>query len=134
MPLLFPNSRATTVVYSQNAVLSTLTGEIEDVIVNNGETATFVCNILTYDTDYNIVWRIDNVTYDCGDGIHCSKSHSVLQVNDTDSLETGSYSVECVLQHMISSNFTTDDSFLPEFGDDIVKEGTLHVISCEFII
>ena len=103
--------------------------------ITAGETATFVCNILTYDTDYNIVWRIDNVTYDCGDDIHCSvnKSHSVLQVNNIDSLEAGSYSVECALQHMISSNFTTDDSFLAEFGDDIVREETLHVISCEFI-
>ena len=104
-------------------------------VIIAGQAATFVCNILTYDTDYNIVWRIDNVTYDCGDDIHCSmnKSHSVLQINNTDSLEAGSYTVECVLQHMISANFTTDDSFLPEFGDDIVREGTLHVITCKFI-
>ena len=123
---------------SFNAVLSTLAGKIEDVTITIGEAATFVCNILTYDTDYNIVWRISNVTYNvtynCVDGIHCSvnESHSVLHVDNTESLGPGSYRVLCTLRQILPANFTTDGSFLAEFGNDIVREGTLHYVKpCE---
>ena len=79
------------------------------------------------------MWRIDNVTYDCVDGIHCSvnKSHSVLHVDNTESLKSEFHRVQCILHQILPANFTTDESFLAEFGDDIVKEET-YIISCEF--
>ena len=85
------------------------------------------------------MWRISNVTYnvtyDCVDGIHCSvnESHSVLHVDNTESLGPGNYTVQCKLQQILPANFTVDESFLAEFGDDIVKEGTFNIKSCKFI-
>ena len=102
-----------------------------------GKPATSYCGVLKRDTDFNITWRIDNTEYICDryntvssdSNIFCSfnDSLSVLQIKDTGSLGTGTYTVQCVLQQIIPENFTSDGSFLAEFGDNVVREAVLTV-------
>ena len=42
----------------------------------------------------------------------------------------------CVLQQIIPENFTSDDPFLAEFGDNVVREAVLTLTSelCGIII
>ena len=118
-------------------VLSTLAEEIGNVSVTVGEPATFYCSILKRDTVFNITWRIDNNEYICDrystvssdSNIFCSfnDSLSVLQIKDTGSLGTGTHTVQCALQQIIPENFTSDDSFLAEFGDNFV----ILTVTCE---
>ena len=121
-------------------VLSTL-AKIGNVTI--GEPATFYCSILKHDTDFITTWRIDNNEYIC-DGystdssdsnIFCSfnDSLSVLQIKDTDFLGTGTYTVQCALQQIIPENFTSDDSFLAGFGDNVVREALTDEL-CGIII
>ena len=122
------------VLFHSQTVLSTL-AKIGNVTI--GEPATFYCSILKHDTDFIITWRIDNNEYICDrystdssdSNIFCSfnDSLSVLQIKDTDSLGTGTHTVQCVLQQIIPENFTSDDSFLAEFGDNFV----ILTVTCE---
>ena len=125
------------VLSHSQTVLSTLAEEIGNVSVTVGEPATFYCSILKHDTDFNITWRIDNNEYIC-DGystdssdsnIFCSfnDSLSVLQIKDTDPLGAGTYTLQCALQQIIPVNFTSADSFLAGFGDNVVREAVLTV-------
>ena len=117
------------VLSHSQTVLSTLAN------VTIGEPATFYCSILKRDTDFNITWKIDNneeyicdrYSTDSSDSnIFCSFNDS-LSVLHTGSLGTGTHTVQCVLQQIIPENFTSDDSFLAEFGDNFV----ILTVTCE---
>ena len=122
------------VLSHSQTVLSTLIGDVSETV---GELATFYCSILKRDTDFNITWRVGNNEYICDrystdssdSNIFCSfnDSLSVLQIKDTGSLGTGIHTVQCALQQIIPENFTSDGSFLAEFGDNVTREAVLTV-------
>ena len=122
---------------SYSSVLSSLKDDIKDVSVTVGEPATILCKILKRDTNYSISWKIGEEKYSCnvinGDStnIHCSTNdtHSVLNVDNTNLLGAGMYSVQCILQQMIPSLFLEDSSFLYEFRHDITKTATLMIMN-----
>ena len=115
-----------------NTVLSTL-NEIEDASVTIGDPATFTCYAAKGDTDFSISWKVDEVPYTCDasdaldastDNVHCSMNEdsSELKIENTTSLGVGSYTVECILQHTIPSDFQGD---CPTFCANVTQSATL---------
>ena len=117
-------------------MLSTL-AQIEDDSVAIGDPATFTCNAERRDTDFSISWKVDGRSYTCGasdaldastDNIHCSMNEdsSELKIENTTSLGVGSYTVECILQHTIPSEFQGD---CPTYCTDVTESVTLNVVT-----
>ena len=119
--------------YNLITVLSTL-AQIEDASVTIGDPATFTCNAERRDTGFSISWKVDEVPYTCGpsnansDNIHCSMNEdsSELKIENTTSLGVGSYTVECILQHTIPSEFQGD---CPTYCMNVTESVTLNVVA-----
>ena len=114
-------------------VLSTL-AQIEDASVAIGDPANFTCNAERRDTGFSISWKVDEVPYTCDasdastDNIHCSMNEdsSELKIENTTSLGVESYTVECILQHTIPSEFQGDCS---TFCANVTQSATLNVVA-----
>ncbi|CAI8043378.1 hypothetical protein GBAR_LOCUS24064 [Geodia barretti] len=120
----------------QKRVLSTLSGEIGDVSVANGEPATLVCNALKGDTSFSISWKVDCETFTCGgtnassENIRCymnNETASVLQIENTMALGVRSHRVECILQNIILEEFLGDCDLLPQGSCDVTQSTTLEI-------
>ena len=116
-------------------VLSTL-AQIEDASVAIGDPANFTCNAERRDTGFSISWKVDGRSYTCdasdanSEDNHCftNDTLSVLRIQDTTSLGTGSHTVECILDHSIPPEFENDCSLLPDPQcDDVIRSATLNL-------
>ena len=117
-------------------VLSTLADDnISNITVTTGDPATFSCEFLRRDTDFNITWKIRGFEYPCDSlqkdsGVQCyiAGNASVLQIVNTTVLGTGTHEVECILQPNIHQNYTNDVSFQSELNENITRTATLEVM------
>ena len=121
--------------FSHSAVVSTLSGDIENVSVGLGEPATLSCPIMKWDTDYTITWKLDEEVYNCdqfdtnNEGIYCSTIVDVsrLHIINTALLGVGTYRVQCILHPNIPEEFKDDCRSIPLLCDDVTREATLEI-------
>ena len=117
-------------------VLSTLADDnMGYITVTTGDPATFSCEFLRRDTDFNITWKIRGFEYPCDSlqkdsGVQCyiAGNASVLQIVNTTVLGTGTHEVKCILQPNIHQNYTNDVSFQSELNENITRTATLEVM------
>ena len=105
-----------------------------------GTVVFFFFTVVEEDTDFNIYWIFEQSLYRCDEpaldfGVNCYIVNGrtiVLQINTT-SLDPGFHPVQCILQPIIDSKYTSDPSFLPQYGCNISRVSTLEIIDpCKF--
>ena len=100
--------------------------DIQDVSVVEGGRATFTCKFRKGNvSDIAINWSVDDIPFnECDsaeddiapDGNRCytNDTHSVLVIN---TLDPGSYPVQCILHQNIPEDFKNDPSFKENFNN-----------------
>ena len=122
-------------MYFLIAVLATIENDIQNVSVVEGERATFTCEFLKGNiSDIAINWSVGDIPFnDCdsteddttpnGNGCYTNDTHSVLVLN---TLDPGSYPVQCILQQNIPDDFKNDPSFQENFNS-ITRSASLTI-------
>ena len=123
-------------MYFLIAVLATIENDIQSMSVVEGERATFTCEFLKGNiSDIAINWSVGDILFDeCdsteddiapdGNGCYTNDTHSVLVIN---TLDPGSYPVQCILQQNILENFKYDPSFQDNFNN-ITRSASLTIV------
>ena len=112
-------------------MLSTLSLD-GDFVSFFGEQTAISCNIVTGDTDFHIIWKIDEVEYTCiqpemDPNIECTND-IILQIQNTTFLGVGNHDIQCILQPNIQPDYKNDPSFQSHFNDNITNTVTLTII------
>ena len=122
-------------MYFLIAVLATIENDIQSMSVVEGEIATFTCEFRKGDiSDIAINWSVGDIPFnECGsteddiapdgNGCYTSDTHSVLVIN---TLDPGSYPVQCILQQNIPVDFKNDPSFQENFNS-ITRSASLRI-------
>ena len=124
-------------------VLTNLTTEMTaPAPVSLGDPVTLSWNIIKGDTDFSISWNIDGDEYFC-DGsnlpisanIYCFINDTVtlLQISYTTFLGAETLPVECNLNNIFHSNYTSDPSFILTFSAPIKRETHLVIQEKSFV-
>ena len=118
------------------AVLATLENiSIEESSIMQGDRATFTCDFVKGTNNVDVIWEVDNERYACPpgeggeEGYKCTinDSQSVLQLMNTNSLEVGNHTVQCILEQNIPEDFRNDSSFNEEWNN-ITRLAVLTII------
>ena len=124
-------------MYFLIAVLGTIENDIQNVSVLEEETAMFACEFSKGNiSDIDINWSVGDMIFnDCdsteddiapnGNGCYTNGTHSVLVMN---TLDPGSYQVQCILQQNIPEEFKNDPSFQENFNS-ITRSSSLTIKS-----
>ena len=119
-------------MYYLIAVLATIENDIQNVSVVEGERAIFTCEFLKGNvSDIDINWSVGDMIFnecdstedDNGNGCYTNDTHSVLVLN---TLDLGSYPVQCILQQNILDDFKNDPSFQETFNN-ITRSASLTI-------
>ena len=112
--------------------MSTLGDDIENDSVALGQPATLSCPIMKWDTAYTIMWKFNEVVYNCdesNENICCSTTNGVstLHIKNTALLDIGTHRAECILHPVIPVEFQNDCGSIPGLCDDVTCEATLEI-------
>ena len=135
-------------MYFLVAVLATIENDIQNVSVVEGKRVTFTCEFRKGDMPYIAInWGLGDMMFDkCKDdiasdsnGCYTNDTHSVLVIN---TLDPGSYPVQCILQQNIPVDFKNDPSFQEDFKKItrnasltiFIKSGKLLKISVTVVV
>ena len=124
-------------MYFLIAVLASIENDIQDVSVLEGEKVTFTCEFRKgNESDIVINWTVGNIPFnECdsteddiapdSNGCYTNDTHSVLVIN---TLDPGSFPVQCILQQNIPDDFRNDPSFQDNFNN-ITRSASLTIMS-----